>query len=448
MSTSEKQVIDGFLKVIAHVASKSSKSAVDIANQWNEKFGKFTVSFTSELKSGLDKTERVIQELRANKLDASCKEELNQKMTHLQETIIHKYRSFLEEFSKEATTMIGESTKKVDDFISTYDSEVIHKKIKETMDRKMKEQLEKIDTNKKETQALRQEFEGQVKGLLQQVTQLMQTNFGPEAIGQFIGQMPEYQVVKEAAEKIQSAPPTESLPNVEAIKKSITNLTSELTEVKQNYQETKVILDTLRTQGLGLSVEPREFNQDVALQRMEHIEKEVQVIYNHIQFIETTIKVKASQLEEREDQRSTDGSGNSNNKRARIDLDGNSVNHDQCAVAISHLQAQHQKLLDFILQSKDTVLDESFQQRLEAVVFKIEQVLMNHERFIHFLIDPFAASKADKVSISTAPVPEGTLSPAMIDAIRKLIQKKSEEVAVPLERRIKLLEEKLQARSS
>lgn len=373
MSVSEKEVIEGFLKVIAYVASKSSKSAVDTTSQWNEKFNKFTASFTSELKSGLERTEKSVQELRTSKLDASCKEELNQKMTHLQETIIDKYRGFLDEFSKGANQMISESAKKVDDFVSAYDSKVIYEKIKGTLDQKIKQQLEKIDRNKIETQDLRKEFEAQVQDLLEQVKQLVQTNVGPEAIGKFIGQMPEYQVVKEAAEKIQSAPPTESLTNVEAIKKSITYLTSELTEVKQNYQETKVVLDTLRTQGLGRSVDPREFNQDVALRRMEHIEKEVQVIYNHIQFIETTIKVKASQVEEeREERRGTDGS----NKRARIDLDGHSVNHDQCAVAISHLQAQHQKLLDFILQSKDTVLDESFQQRLEAVVAKIEQVLM------------------------------------------------------------------------
>lgn len=71
----------------------------------------------------------------------------------------------------------------------------------------------------------------------------------------------------------------------------------------------------------------------------------------------------------------------------------------------------------------------------------------NHERFIHFLVDPFAASRNETVSIATNAVPEGTLSPAMIDAISKLVKKTAEEVALPLEQKIKLLEEKLQAKS-
>lgn len=62
-------------------------------------------------------------------------------------------------------------------------------------------------------------------------------------------------------------------------------------------------------------------------------------------------------------------------------------------------------------------------------------------------MDPFAASRNENISIANHAISEGTLSPAMIDAISKLVKKTAEEVSLPLEKKIKLLEEKLQAKS-
>jgi hypothetical protein len=71
----------------------------------------------------------------------------------------------------------------------------------------------------------------------------------------------------------------------------------------------------------------------------------------------------------------------------------------------------------------------------------------NHERFISFLIDPFTTT-SKHISIPSAPAEAAaTLNPAMIDAIQQLVKSQAEEIALPLHKKIKLLEEKLEARS-
>ena len=66
------------------------------------------------------------------------------------------------------------------------------------------------------------------------------------------------------------------------------------------------------------------------------------------------------------------------------------------------------------------------------------------------MIDPFTTTKTlQNATIDTENVvPEDTLSPAMIDAISQLVKQTAEQVALPLEKKIKLLEDKLSARST
>lgn len=76
-------------------------------------------------------------------------------------------------------------------------------------------------------------------------------------------------------------------------------------------------------------------------------------------------------------------------------------------------------------------------------------VSSNHEHFISYLINPFETTKnLRKAAISNEAVPEGTLDPAMTLAISDLVKKTAEEISLPLQKKIKLLEEKLEARSN
>lgn len=63
----------------------------------------------------------------------------------------------------------------------------------------------------------------------------------------------------------------------------------------------------------------------------------------------------------------------------------------------------------------------------------------NHERFIAFLVAPFAQSTREVT------LPHQTTEPseAMVEAIQTLVRKTAEEMALPLQNQIKLLEDKL-----
>lgn len=79
----------------------------------------------------------------------------------------------------------------------------------------------------------------------------------------------------------------------------------------------------------------------------------------------------------------------------------------------------------------------------------------NHETFISYIIDPFSTSKRT-LAIPAEPLSSpaetsasndfSSLNPAMLDAISQLVKKTAEELSLPLQKKIKLLEEKLETR--
>ncbi|KAI8080323.1 hypothetical protein BDF21DRAFT_339993 [Thamnidium elegans] len=443
MSVSEKRVIKGFLDVITHISSASSKKAIEATTQWTETVNKLSADLRTEFQKTISSTEVSIKELRATKMNISDKDELNKQIEVFKEQIVKSFKTNISNLTETNKNALAYLSNKLETMMSENDFSKIANDVEARLDTKMTRRLQEIEEeNQKSIDATSEKFDGLSKAVVTSVTSLIHKTISPTNIQNLIASLPENEISRKSAANlaqvsVQQA--EQSLSNFDAIKQSIANLTSELVELKQSNQQTKAVVDTMRSQILPGVANPSEFDHQIAVKRMEEMERNVSVIHNNIKMIETMVKVRTSE---------NSSVQNSNNKRARIDIDGNSVNHDQYMTAIADVEAKHQKLVDFIVQCKDTILDDAFHNRLETVVAKMEQVLLNHERFIHFLVDPFAASRNETVSIATDTVPEGTLSPAMIDAISKLVKTTAEELALPLENKIKLLEEKLQAKSS
>ncbi|GAA5802427.1 hypothetical protein HPULCUR_007892 [Helicostylum pulchrum] len=439
---SEKQVIKGFLEVITHISSTSSKKAIESTTKWTEMLSGFNTTLRTEIQKTFSSTEESIKQLRDTKMDVSEKEELDKQIEAYKELITKSYKANSIALSESTNTAMSYLSRKVETMINENNPNKVAQEVEAIMDEKIKEQLRELkEENQLALDATSEKFDGLSRAVVTSVTSLIHNTISPTNIQSLIASLPEFELLKNGSTnlaQVSDHQAEQSVPSFDAIKESIASLTSELVELKQSNQQTKAVVDTMRSQILPKAANPSEFDHQIAVKRMEEMERNVSVIHNNIKMIETIVKVKASEY---------DDGQNGSNKRARVDTDGNSVNHDQYMTAIAEVESKHQKLLDFIVQCKDTVLDDEFSSRLEAVVAKIEQVLLNHERFIHFLVDPFAASRNEKVSIATDAVPEGTLSPAMIDAISKLVKKTAEEVSLPLEKKIKLLEEKLQAKS-
>lgn len=370
MAVSEEQVIKGFLEVITHISSASSKQAIEATKKWSETLEAFVTSLREEIQSKLSSAEGSIKELRDTKMDVSEKDELKEQIEVFKEQILKSFKENLVNLSDSSQNALSFLTAKVETMLSKTDPNKVAKEVEAVLNEKIKLQMQAIkDDQKKALDSTSEKIDGLSKSIVSSVTGLIHKTISPTNIQSLIASLPEYEVLRNGnanVAQISGPQAGQSLPNFDAIKQSIASLTNELVELKQSSQQTKAVVDTMRSQILPKVTYPSEFDHQVAVKRMEEMERNVSVIHNNIKMIETIVKVKASES----------GDSGISNKRARIDIDGNSVNHDQYMDAIANVELKHQKLLDFIVQSRDTVLDEEFQSRLEAVVTKIEQVLL------------------------------------------------------------------------
>ncbi|KAG1251832.1 hypothetical protein G6F68_012076 [Rhizopus microsporus] len=220
-----------------------------------------------------------------------------------------------------------------------------------------------------------------------------------------------------------------------SVKEMAVSMNKDMVLLKQKLEETRSIVDSMRSQGFNANDQVNVTDQNAALTNMQNIERQVTVMHNNIKMIETALNTKNN---------STEASSLTPRKRARTDLDGETVIDDEdIKLRLEEIESKHQKLLDFILQCKDNVLDDMFPTRLEAAMKKIERILINHETFIAFIIDPFSTKKKREELPMTSLSEDKYLNPAMIDCIQQLIKKTTEEAVAPLHKQIKELQEQL-----
>ncbi|CAO3634746.1 unnamed protein product [Cunninghamella blakesleeana] len=116
------------------------------------------------------------------------------------------------------------------------------------------------------------------------------------------------------------------------------------------------------------------------------------------------------------------------------------------------LDIKLQELTNYIHKFNNTVLHPSFPDSLESHVEDIQSVLENHHHMLSFLIDPIDSSKNDNRNSSTKQngssekqddeqLPE--VSPAMINAIKSMVDYQTKLQIDPLKARIKELEQQL-----
>ncbi|KAI8982566.1 hypothetical protein BDB01DRAFT_152698 [Pilobolus umbonatus] len=163
-------------------------------------------------------------------------------------------------------------------------------------------------------------------------------------------------------------------------------------------------------------------------------EQEINLIYNDIKMKANYLDFKLKELEFAKE----DGSSRKKRKLSEVEIEED--NERKLSSRISALEQNDSKLRDFIVQFKDNVLDPLFPTRLEAALSKIENVLINHQNILSYMLDPFAYKEKGFAGVSVNDeIPE--LNPSMIDAINKVVEKKTEESNAVLQKQVKALEE-------
>ncbi|CAO3652939.1 unnamed protein product [Mucor hiemalis] len=422
LGNAEGIVISGFIEVMTRIARQAEEKSGKVIETMRE--------FQEKITSNVDRISR----LEKDKMNVSEREEFSEKLNTLQEQLKAKQKIAVADMMGKGTDIMKTMTKQVDNFCERGDPDKIslnvYKKVMQTGSKTSTDNLEStIDKIVK-------------KELDQHIT--------PSNIQNIIQSLPEYELMQKAGQQLAQAPaatPSAPVditnhPSLLAIKESVHSLTNQITELKQSNESTRTIVDAIRQNNISPSAATTNVDFQAAVKHMEKMEKEVTLIHNNIKMIETVVNLKSKEME--------DGDLTVSRKRPRMEesseLTTFNKNSQDYLARLTDIETKHQKLLDFIVQCKDTVLDEQFPLKIEAAMSKIEQILMNHEKFIAFLIDPFSTTKV--VSIPKDTTSTDMLSPSMVDAISQLVKETAEEIALPLQKKIKFLEDKLESRSS
>lgn len=188
------------------------------------------------------------------------------------------------------------------------------------------------------------------------------------------------------------------------------------------------------------------------VKRVDNMNREISLLKNRMDMSTLSLDVKYKEIERTIKELQSDADEGIDRKRPRVESDADKggafsapVNNNikELEKQIQSLEIKHQHLVEFVHQFRQTVLNPQFPGRLEEVVKQIEETLQSHDSFLTFLVDPVTALKEQEITVPlevNKGKSEGELSPAMVQAIQKLVQRTAEETARPLLIRIAALE--------
>lgn len=374
MHTAENHVIMGFQDILQFLMEKSD-TGVETAKSF---MGTSLKNFGTALTGGFEKK---LAEIRQHLMDIDETKMDRTEKTNIQGTI-DAFKEHIVELQKKQIASLKTVTVQQFEYLSTKVNETlqdvnpealaerVQQRVLENVDLKFKHHLKEFEAANKGLTS--QENNGNIsEKIAQTVKNELQAHLTPDALKSIISTLPEYQA-------IQSLSP-EQAPLSETVRKIIADLTQEINDVKTQGFSTRAFLNNLIDKNLTpTDTEVMNAHQAAAISHMEELQKNIQLMHNNIKMMETVMTVKAKEIEE-----SAAASSNStavSRKRPRTEDDlidsGDEYSNKAVIKRVDEMETKHQKLLDFILQCKDTVLDETFPTRLEAAFKKIEDKLL------------------------------------------------------------------------
>ncbi|KAF1806303.1 hypothetical protein FB192DRAFT_1349837 [Mucor lusitanicus] len=445
MKSAETQVVMGFQDIMQFLIGHSQEGLNSTQESLRTALSKFGTSLTSGLETSIADIRRHLIEVDNNKMDASEKAGIFDTIDAFKKHIIELQKSQITAIKTLNEQQCVKLTAHIEQRLQNVNSEAlttqVQKRVVDNLDGKFKQHLQQLEKAQKALPSS-QDTDGKVsEKIVQTVRDEVKNYLTPETLKSIISTLPEYQA-------LQSLRP-EAAPLPDAVKKIMADLQQEVSDLKAKSFSTRALVNNLVDRNLT-PTEVMQAHQAAAVQHVEEMEKSIQLMHNNMKMMEVVLSTRLKQMEE------NNVAVSASRKRPRVDDDLEMVDQQdensnrEVLRRISEVEAAHQKLLDFILQWKDTVLDDSFPEKLSNAFKKIEEVLLNHQTFIAFLTDPFTTGQAIKAketaSIPQTPSPQTTLHPAMLDAISLLVKQTAEEYSAPLKEKIKALEEKLNAK--
>lgn len=381
LGNAEGIVVSGFIEVMTRIARQAEEKSGKVIETMRGILARFGTTMRKEFQEKITSNVDRISRLEKDKMNVSEREEFSEKFNTLEEQLTARQKIAVANMMGKGTDIMNTMTKQVDDFCERGDPDKIslnvYKKVMQTVDPKMKEQLELVQNLQKESKTSTDNLESTIDKI---VKKELDQHITPSNIQNIIQSLPEYELMQKAGQQLAQAPaatPSAPVditnhPSLLAIKESVHSLTNQITELKQSNESTRTIVDAIRQNNISPSAATTNVDFQAAVKHMEKMEKEVTLIHNNIKMIETVVNLKSKEME--------DGDLTVSRKRPRMEesseLTTFNKNSQDYLARLTDIETKHQKLLDFIVQCKDTVLDEQFPLKIEAAMSKIEQILM------------------------------------------------------------------------
>ncbi|CEG62963.1 hypothetical protein RMATCC62417_00186 [Rhizopus microsporus] len=424
----EELASNQFRDIIQHISNYTDKikSSVSVA------LAEFSEKLLQATTDQLTNSAQSIEKLNKEKMDMAEGQKIYASLEEFKKHVKESHNQHVMSIGAQNEKTFRDVVKKMENMLSNFEqTEVINKVSKlviKQLEAKVYERVKQISEENKRDQT--KETVGSEQ-IIEIVKNEVNARLGPTNLKNIMATLPEVQLMVNFCKKVSPNAGGVDQAELASVKEAAMQLGKEHIQIKQKLEETRSIVDSLRSKSLpGQPSSDTEVASAALLANVQQMEQNVAFMYNHIKMIDTSFKAQRD---------SADGTIALPRKRARTD----DASELDVHARLEEIENKHQKLLDFILQCKDNVLDEMFPVRLEAAMKKIEQILINHETFIAFIIDPFSTKKRKEERAITNLPEDQYLNPAMIDCIQQLVKKATEEATAPLYQQIKSLEEQL-----
>ncbi|KAI8641293.1 hypothetical protein BD408DRAFT_389254 [Parasitella parasitica] len=451
MRTAEAQVNKGFQDILQFIMDKAGKDVATVKTSMAGTLSQFSNSLLKGFEQKIQDIKQHLLDIDALKMDRSEKNDIQATIDAFKTHIIDLQKTQLESVKmiteKQFAALSAHFSKRLEAVNSETITKQVQQQVMENIDSKFKQQIQTLEEANKEI-ATKGDSANISDTIAQSVKDQVKAHLTPDSLKTIISTLPEYQA-------LQSFHP-EQMPVSETIRKIITDLQQEVNDLKTQSHSTRALVNSLVDRNVSLTDKEAIHAQHLAaLTHIEEMQKNIQLMHNNMKMMETVMSVQAKRME---DSAASSSELIVSRKRARTDDDVDMVDqkeehsNERVLARVVEMEKRHQKLLDFILQFKDTVLDETFPDRLSGAFKKFQDIMLNHQTFIAYLVDPFSTSKTlrsrESASIPKQPSEQDipVLNPAMLDAITLLVKQTAEEISSPLKEKIKALEDKLNAR--
>jgi hypothetical protein len=377
MNGAENLIVEGFQDITKHILEASEKKAHSISEGFLLALQKFGALLKDQCTEKMNELDKIVKVLQTTKMDSVEKDNITKTIEALKTNLIEVQTKNLTKMHYASLEQFQKMNHRMEAAITKVDPEAIkdqvEQKIVANLDNKFKEYLERAKQQNALMIAQQQNVPDKVAEL---VKKEIMDQVGPAHLQSIITSLPEFQALKQMRDALPST--TETAPDFDSVKSIVMNLSSELVDLKQRTNSTRAIVDTLRTQGLPTNESNAiEFDQTAALKHMEQMERDVSMIHNSIKMIEAVVSVRSKTVED-----AVSAESSTTRKRPRLEdavigtVPDGEISNNVILAKLNDIETKHQKLIDFIFQCKDTVLDDMFPTRLEAAMKKIERVLL------------------------------------------------------------------------